>query len=157
MKKMLIRLVLLLVVGFAFSVSVTPAQEKKPEGSEIKLSQKLLRILSAEMNAVQSGMTNLSIAVPAGHWEDIAQTAKNIKEGYIMKKKLSNKEMDEFQSSLPAGYRELDSQFNKIAGRLLQAAGQHDSVQVSLYLCQLNESCVKCHSQYAAKRFPDFK
>jgi len=157
MKRTVVLLLLLLVFGFIFSISITGARENKIQGHELNLSKKILRILSAEMNAVQRGMTNLSIAVPSAKWEDIILTAKKMKEGYIMQKKLSKKEMIAFHRSIPTGYKELDIQFNEIAGQLLQAAEQHDAEKVSLYLYQLNESCIKCHSKYAAKRFPDFK
>jgi len=127
------------------------------EVNEIPLSKHLRRLLSAEMNAVQNGMSNLSIAVPAGHWSDISKTAKIMNQGYLMKKKLSKKQWEEFYRSLPPGYREIDREFHKAAGLLEKAAGEQDVEGVNAYVCRLNESCVKCHSKYAKKRFSGFK
>lgn len=129
----------------------------KTEENGIHLSKRLHRLLSAEMNRLQNGMTGLTIAIPAGQWDDIEETARKMKNGYIMKKKLSKEEMEKFHHSLPRDYREMDHEFQKAAGQLTDAAKEHDEELVHVYFCRLNESCVQCHSLYATKRFPGFR
>jgi len=152
----------LLAVVFIYP-SMIPAGDphrdylKNKEETEIRLSGHIQKILSAEMNGIQKGMTMLAIAIPAGHWDDIAGTAEKMKESYLMNRKLSHEEREELHHSLPPGFQALDREFHDTAGLLRQAAGAHKRELVTAYFCKLNETCVTCHSLYAAKRFPDFK
>ena len=143
-------------VGFIFPFVNFAGGEDKGL-SEIPLPKKIHRVLSAEMNRIQNGMTNLAVAIPAGHWKDIIENSKKMKEGYIMKKKLSKEQMETFNNSLPPGYLELDREFQEAAGRLISASGERDGKKVSLHFYKLTESCIKCHAKYATKRFPDLK
>lgn len=129
----------------------------KQEGTgEIQMSKQLKRILSAEMNGIQSGMTGLAIAIPAGHWEDIIEISTNMKETYIMKKKLSTGQISNFKRSLPQGYLDIDRKFHEAAAQLGDAAREHNASSLILYFAKMNESCVECHSKYAVKRFQGF-
>ncbi len=160
MPGILLKRVGLCAVGILLSVSVSLGHAEKitnHEGPEINISKKLRRILSAEMNATQRSMNNLAIAIPAGHWDDIMENVKKMKEGYIMKKKLSTKQMEDFFGSLPAGYNEIDREFKKTVRDMITAAGEQNSERTNYHYFKLNESCIKCHSKYAKKRFPGFK
>jgi hypothetical protein len=138
--------------------AVAAIAEKGPnEKSEIHLSKPVRRLLSAEMNRIQNGMTNLAIAIPAGKWGEIAQTSEKMSEGYIMKQKLSKEQMKEFNESLPDGYKVINDEFHKTAGQLIHAAKEHNGRLVNSYFLKLNETCIKCHAKYAKKRFPGFK
>ena len=146
-------IVLLLITGITYSeVSSTNIEMEK-----ISLSKKLRRILSAEMNAVQHAICNLAIAIPAGKWNDITETANKISKTYILKKKLSSKELNDFYSKVPPGYKEIDDDFYLTAEQLSKSALDRNSEQVSLYFSKLNKTCVTCHSKYARQRFPGFK
>ena len=126
-------------------------------GSEIGLSKHLHRLLKAEMNAVQQGMTNLGIAIPAGRFSDIARTAEMMNKGYIMRKKLSAKQMAAFLNSLPDDYHAMDREYHEAAGKMVQAAVEKDIAGVNSSFFKLYESCITCHSKYAKKRFSGFK
>ena len=153
MQRKIIAVVLLLTVGIIFNVS---GGNVEADRAGINLSKKLRRILSAEMNAVQKGMTDIVIAIPAAKWDDIITTTRKMREGYIIKKKLSEKEMEEFNKSLPSGYKAIDDEFGKTADQLMQAAERHNGEQVNFYFYKLNETCISCHTKYANKRFPNF-
>jgi hypothetical protein len=124
--------------------------------NKLSISKKLRRILSAEMNAVQNGITNLAIAIPAGKWNDVVEIAQKMKKTYIFKKKLSKKQLDEFNRSVPLGYKDIDGEFYSSADQMSKAALEHNLKQVNLYFYKLMESCVKCHFSYASHRFPGF-
>jgi len=133
-----------------------PEKKETVERTSLTLSKKLKRILSAEMNSVQHGVTNLSIAIPAGDWNSIAETARNIKDGYILKKKLSDQEMKGFQNSLPEEYMTIDSEYKRLAEDMIYAAKKNDAKAVNLSFYKLNGTCIECHVKYAKKRFPGF-
>ena len=164
-KKNMLKLIIIIAITSlsvaslaAFSVPEGFTEEVEDKNnSAFHMSNKIRRVLAAEMNAIQNGMTNLVIAIPAGHWNDIVETAKKMNEGYIMKKKLSKEEQEQFQYSLPQGYREIDREFHGAAGKMIQAADKHDIELVTVYFYNLSETCIRCHSIYAKKRFPDFK
>ncbi len=158
MKKIVVPLLLFLSAWFLCIFSFAKAGEvKSDEHPELRLTQKLHRLLSAEMNAIQNGMTNMAIAVPAGRWNEVAETARKIKKGYIMNKELSEDQMTEFTNSLPPGYIEMEREFMNTAGMLMNAAQDQDKERILSSLHQLNRSCVHCHEKFARKRFPGFK
>jgi len=160
MKRLTVLLFTLITTIIFLTCSVNgdhPEKEETPERTSLTLSKKLQRLLSAEMNSVQHGMTNLSIAIPAGDWNSIAETAKLIKDGYIMEKKLSNQEMKEFQNSLPSGYSRIDQQYKKFAMGMIDAAKKEDAKAVNTSFYRLNSTCIECHVKYAKERFPGFK
>jgi hypothetical protein len=123
----------------------------------INISQPVRRLLAAEMNRVQNGINNLAVAMSAGRWEDLTETSRQMANGYIMKQKLTKRQMNEFYRSLPPGYKEIDMEFREAAGKLSDGAEKEDMKLVNSMFCKLNETCVKCHSTYAKKRFPGFK
>lgn len=158
MRKIIVLAVIILAIGYTLSITVyAGSSEDIKETTEIKLSKRFKRLLSAEMNAIQRGMNSLAIAVPAGQWDDIAGTSKELLAGFIMKKKLSNKQMDEFRGDMPAGYIELDREFKKAAEGLARAAVNHDVEQVNVFFCKIGETCMMCHNTYAKKRFKGFE
>lgn len=134
-----------------------PGEKESDERTSLTLSKKLQRLLSAEMNSVQHGMTNLAIAIPAGDWNSVAETARIIMDGYILEKKLSNKKMKEFRKSLPAGYNSIDRKYKQMAKDMIDAAKKGDAEAVNMAFYKLNWTCIECHLKYAKKRFPGFK
>ncbi len=132
--------------------------EKNLDGkSEIHLSKKVRRLLSAEMNRIQNGMTSLVIAVSAGKWNEISLVTGKMEKGYIMKQKLTEEQREEFNSSLPEGYKKINNEFQETLSQIIRAAGEHDGLLVNSYFSRLNKTCISCHSKYAKKRFPGFQ
>ena len=133
------------------------AEKNLDEKTEIQLSKKVRRLLSAEMNRIQNGMTNLVIAVSAGKWDEISLVSGKMEKGYIMRQKLTREQREEFNSSLSEGYKKINNEFHEILSHLIRAAGEHDGLLVNSYFSRLNETCIRCHAKYAKKRFPGFK
>jgi len=159
MKRELTIAIILIVLG---AITYLPAFADHPEkkGSDertsLLLSNKLQRLLSAEMNSIQHGMTNLAIAIPAGDWKSVAETGKFIKDGYILEKKLSKQEMKEFRKSLPAGYNSLDQEYKGLAKGMIDSAKKGDAEAVNRAYYNLNGTCIECHVKYGKRRFPGF-
>jgi len=132
----------------------TPTIEKS---SKLHLSHDLKVILNQEMNEIQEGMMKIIPAISAGNWETIANIAKKIKNSFILKQKLTQKQIEELHGSLPAEFIEMDHNYHSTAGKLAHAALQHDGELVNFYFYKLHSQCIKCHSKYASERFPNFK
>jgi hypothetical protein len=126
-------------------------------GFETRLPKKLYRALTAEMNALQNGMSNLSIAIPAGRLKETAGIARKMKEGYIMNDVLTSEQIKQLNTLLPSGYAAMDREFKKVTEKLLWSANEKERKNVTLFFYQLTEQCVQCHAKYAQKRFPDFR
>ncbi len=148
-------LIIMGIICLTFSHQVYGDQANN-DSDKIQLSKKQHRLLSAEMNAVQKGMTVLSIAIPAGRWNEIDEIAGKMNEGYIMKK-LSSAELGEFNLALPEGYQVINREYHEMAYNIMKAAKSRSAEQVNLFFYRLNESCIQCHAKYAKKRFPGFK
>ena len=148
-------------------ISTSHASEKKqPEnhntdnrekGFELHLSHDLNALLNQEMNEIESGMTKIIPAISAGNWDTITHIATKIKNSFILKQKITPKQIEELHSSLPKEFIALDQNFHSTAGKLAHAALDHDIELVNFYFYKLHEKCTKCHSQYASERFPNFK
>jgi hypothetical protein len=156
-------LAVIMVATCCFVSTSHASGEKQPEvhntgkGFELHLSHDLNGLLNQEMNELESGMTKIITAISAGNWDTIIQIAKKIKNSFILKQKITPKQMEELHSSLPKEFIAMDRDFHLTAGKLAHAAFAHDGELVNFYFYKLYEQCTKCHSQYALERFPNFK
>ena len=130
---------------------------KIEERSGLHLSHDLKVILNQEMNEIEQGMMKIIPAISAGDWEHITKIAKKIKNSFILKQKLTEKQIEELHHSLPAEFLEMDHSFHSTAEKLEHAAFQHDGELVNFYFYKLHSQCIKCHSKYASERFPNLK
>ncbi len=153
-----------IIFATCYFVSTSQAAgEKQPEnhntekGFELHLSHDLKGLLNQEMNEIESGMTKIIPAISAGNWDTITHIAKKIKNSFILKQKITPKQIEELHSSLPKEFIAMDRNFHSTAGKLAHAALEHDGELVNFYFYKLHEKCTKCHSQYASERFPNFK
>jgi cytochrome c556 len=159
MRRILTIVIICMAIG---SIAYLPVFADHPEKRDIDertslmLSKKLQRLLSAEMNSVQQGMTNLAIAIPAGDWKSIEETAGSIRDGYILEKKLSGEELKEFRESLSEEYMRLDQEYKQLAKSMIEAATKGDAEAVNMAFYKLNGTCITCHMKYAKTRFPNF-
>lgn len=127
------------------------------KGSELHLSHELKMILNQEMKEIEAGMMKIIPAISAGNWDRIAGIAKNIKDSFILKQKLTKQQIEELHHSLSAEFIEMDQNFHSTAGKLVHAAHQQDGELVNFYFYRLHSQCMTCHSTYASKRFPSFQ
>lgn len=125
--------------------------------SALHLSTDLKVILNQEMNEIEQGMMKIIPAISSGNWENIAKIAKKIKNNFILKQKLTEKQIEELHHSLPAEFIEIDHSFHSTAEKLAHAAFQHDGELVNFYFYKLHSQCIKCHSKYASGRFSNFQ
>jgi hypothetical protein len=155
-----IRLSILLVI-FVFSVfsNISHASEQQPQGraiDQVTLPKELRDVLVSEMRSIQEGMESLVSAIASGDWHDVSQIAHKLRDSYIMKQKLTERQLEELHHSLPPGFQELDQSFHHLAGMLSHVAEHGHDELVTFYFYKLADSCVACHSKYATHRFPGF-
>jgi len=152
--------VLMFIATLFFSLfSVSFAQERhddemKSGSGEIDLPDDLKAVLLEEMSAIEKGMAELVHEISHGNWGNIEKIGKTIEESYIVKQKLSKRQLEELHHKLPSGFLRLDGKF--LAGALAHSAKERNIDLVVFYFYRLNESCARCHSKYARERFPGF-
>ena len=127
------------------------------ERPAIHLSNDLKVILNQEMNEIEQGMMKIVPAISAGNWENIMAIAKKIKDSFILKQKLTEKQSEELHHSLPVDFIEMDHSFHSTAGKLAHAALEQDGELVNFYFYKLHSQCINCHTKYASERFPNLK
>lgn len=120
------------------------------------LSAPLREALSAEMAALQGGLVAVIPAVVAGHWEEVAKIAGQMRDSFILKQALTKAQREELHRALPPSFLELDAQFHYLAGMLGHAAEAHKPELVGFYLGRMMETCVNCHARHAHAKFPAF-
>ena len=125
-------------------------------GSAVEaLSPALRTLLSSEMQALQSGMMSVIPAYVSGNWHEIAHIAGQIKNSYILKQNLTDEQMHELHTTLPADFVNQDQKFHYYAGMLEHAAKNRKVELVGFYYSRMAEACVSCHTQYAGHKFPE--
>ena len=125
-------------------------------GSSVEaLSPALRTLLSSEMQALQSGMMSVIPAYVSGDWHEIAHIAGQIKNSYILKQNLTDEQMHELHTTLPADFVNQDQKFHYYAGMLEHAAKNRKVELVGFYYSRMAEACVSCHTQFAGHKFPE--
>lgn len=117
------------------------------------MSPALLELLRAEMRELITASQAISVALPTGDWAQIEATSEQMRESYILKKKLTEAQKKEL-GSLPEPFKQLDEQFHLKAEKLAHAASAHDAELTAFYFARLLEGCAECHAAYAQQRFP---
>jgi hypothetical protein len=129
------------------------------EGNEIAvgveaLSPGLRDLLSQEMQALEKGMMSIIPAYNSGNWSDIETIGGKIKNSYILKQTLTEKQVKELHSVLPPAFIKKDQRFHYLSGMLEHAAKNKRAELINFYFSEMNESCLGCHSVFATHRFP---
>lgn len=147
---------LVLLPSLSYGEDMHSHETKKDISGIESLSPELRELLKKEMLALQNGMMSVIPAYVAGNWSEIASIAHKMKNSYILKQRLTDEQIKELHASLPEAFIKLDQQFHYLSGMLNHAAKNKKAELVGFYFSKLSESCVSCHTQYAAHRFPAF-
>ncbi len=107
------------------------------------------------MLALLAGTQRIAAALPVADWKEIAAVGAEMKNSYVLEKKLTREQEDEL-ARLPEEFRALDEGFHVMAGKLGQAARAHDAKSVAVQYSRLMEACTTCHIEFAKTRFPGF-
>lgn len=118
------------------------------------LSPELRALLSSEMQQLQKGMTEILPLYVSGQWAEIAVIAGKMESSYVLKQQLSEEQMHELHTKLPAGFIKIDQRFHYLAGMLEHVAERQKVELIGFYISEMGEACVSCHTQYATQRFP---
>jgi len=121
------------------------------------LSPELRSHLSEEMLAIQGGMKDIFSNIISGNYEEVSSIATKIKNSYILKKELTASQVKELQTKLPKDFLVQDKAFHDKAAELAAAAEFEEVENMTLFVSQLTNSCVKCHSTFAQSRFTNFE
>jgi cytochrome c556 len=145
------------VIGSLVAGSANICAEEGPTSNQvINLSPDLLNLLRAEMREIATGVQGIGLSLAAADWNSIRETSVKIRASYIMEKSLTPAQAGELERALPAQFKQFDAEFHQRADKLGAAAAAHDSELVGFHYSRLIESCTRCHSAYARKRFPGF-
>lgn len=126
------------------------------DAAALPLSAEVRTLLKQEMQEIKKGMESLPFAVASGNWQQIEAVGIAVRDGYIMKTKLTAAQREELHRALPEQFQQLDQKFHYYAGMLSHAAHEHDIELVNYFVFKMNETCTACHAQYAQKTFPGF-
>jgi cytochrome c556 len=147
---------IVVIGGFVAGLANTYAAEGHIPDQGVRLSPDLLNLLRAEMREITSGIQGVALSLATADWKSIQETSAKIRASYIMEKQLTPAQVDELEKVLPEQFKQLDSEFHQRAERLGAAAAAHDPELVAFHYSRLVESCARCHSAFARKRFPGF-
>jgi len=144
------------IFSFLFVVLSLSLNANETKGLK-SLSPELRSHLSQEMLAIQDGMKDIFSNIISGNYEEVSSIATKIKNSYILKKELTPSQVKELQTKLPKDFLIQDKAFHDKAGELAAAAEFEEVKNMTLFVSQLTNSCVKCHSAFAQSRFTNFE
>ncbi len=125
----------------------------RPE--KLELPEHLLTMLRQEMQQIDSGMGILLSALAQGNAEESVQVAEHLHNTFILKQRLSQQDLKQLISLLPAEFVNLDRAFHGNAKKIAEAVKEKNfEAAVNLY-SEMAQACVTCHKQYALTRYPN--
>lgn len=143
-----------ILLGSLFALGSVCAQSLVPSAT-LQLSPDLRQLFQAEMRELLVGTRTIAESLPVANWESIATSAAAMRDSYVLEKKLTKAQEAEL-AKLPGQFRVIDQAFHLRADKLVAAANARDAEAVSFQLSRLLDTCVSCHSSYAASQFPNF-
>lgn len=126
-------------------------------GPVLDLPVALREALLAEMAGLRERVAALAAQLATGEWTQAAETARQVRDSYIMKQKLSDAELEALGRVLPAQFAALDARFHRHAEGLAHAAEARESELALYYLGKMLEGCQQCHSLYATHTLTGFE
>lgn len=150
------RLLLILLYTSIILAATVNAQEESHEQPSLQLSEPLMELLRAEMQAILAAIKLLPAGIATADWQSVATTSEQIRNSYLLQQKLSPEQRSELASKLPDYFKRLDAGFHLEANKLEMAARQHDPQLAAFHYYRMLESCTACHTTYASTRFPNF-
>ncbi len=148
--------IFIILISIAITSSIVGAQGGARHVDTIVLPPDLMALLQAEMREINTGIQKIPVAIALGDWDTLSQTGESIRSSYIMARSLTSEQKETLKSSLPARFKQMDSEFHSRAGKLAHAAEARDYELASYHYSRLIEGCAQCHAMYAKDKFPGF-
>ena len=145
----------LLTLTLACTLCSTYAVAANKRGVEA-LSPELRVLLQKEMMAIDTAMKEIVSLNATGDTQKISLIAKQIKESFILKQSLTQKQRQALHTALPADFIKQDEKFHYYAGMLEHVAENKKSELIGFYYTKLFEACSSCHQAHAKHRFVHF-
>lgn len=139
--------------GVAQESPVPPASWQIPT---VKLSNTQRGALDVEMRGRKDGVVQISVAIVQGDWELGAETAKRMRDRTVMKGRLTRKQIEELDRSLPAALVKADERFRQDADALGRAMSARNSDLAISHFSKMLRACAGCHALYATHLFRGF-
>ena len=130
--------------------------ESPGSSATVQMSPELRQLFQAEMRELLGGTRSIAESLPVANWDAIGTSASTMRDSYVLEKKLTETQVAEL-SKLPEQFKAIDQAFHLRADKLVVAAKARDAEAVSFQLSRLLDTCVSCHSTYAASQFPGFE
>ncbi|MCO6412485.1 MAG: hypothetical protein J5I92_07045 [Thiogranum sp.] len=134
-----------------------PAAHMPAADPVLELPVALREALVAEMAGLRQSIAALAAQLATGEWAQAAENARQVRDAYIMKQKLSDAELETLMRLLPAQFVALDGRFHRHAESLAHAAEAHDGDLTLYYFGKMLEGCQQCHSLYATHTLGGFE
>ena len=149
-------IVVSLVVTGAGVAQESPAPPASWQIPTVKLSTTQRGALDAEMRGRKDGVVQISVAIVQGDWELGAETAARMRDRSIMKGRLTRKQIEELDRSLPAALVKADERLRQDADALGRAMKARNGDLAVSHFSKMLRACVGCHVLYATHVFRGF-
>lgn len=119
-----------------------------------ELPPKLRELLRQEMRLLEKAIGDTASSIARNDLKATAETARKMRDSFILMKSLEKADMDALHAKLPMGFLKADQTFHATAGKMAEAAGSGNAALASRYHARLLQQCVGCHAAYAKGLVP---
>lgn len=142
----------IMLMGSSFLIS--PASAQEDIGS--KLPPEVRVLLIQEMVAILGSTQTIIDAMVRGEHPVVATEAQRIHDSFILAQELTKEQHAALVEAASEEFLEKDEAFHVLAASMADAAREEDTPRQQEIFSQMMESCVACHTEHAAERFPRF-
>lgn len=145
---------LTILIALFLTVNLALGQAKN---KDYKLSGEVRKVFREEMSKIDSTFQEMNKQLVQGNLIFYRNSVKKIKEGFVLKSKLTIEQHKEIDTKLSKRYKSYESKFNRHLKKLSYAAKKRDLELINFYHGKVLDDCTSCHKNIALDKFPNFK
>lgn len=145
---------LTILVTLLLTINLALGQTKN---KDYKLTGEVRKVFREEMSKIDSTFQEMNHHLVRGNLISYRNCVRKIKEGFVLKSKLTIEQHKEIDSKLSKRYDFYDSKFKRHLRKLSYAAKKRDLELINFYHGKVLEDCTSCHKSVVPEKFPNFK
>ncbi|KAA3602035.1 MAG: hypothetical protein DWQ06_07415 [Calditrichaeota bacterium] len=143
---------LTILIALLLTVNLALGQAK-----DYKLNGEVRKVFREEMSKIDSTFQEMNHHLVRGNLISYRNCVRKIKEGFVLKSKLTIEQHKEIDSKLSKRYKSYASKFERHLRKLSSAAKKRDLELINFYHGKVLEDCTSCHKNVVSEKFPNFK
>ncbi len=143
-----------ILIALFLTVNLALGQAKN---KDYKLTGEVRKVFREEMSKIDSTFKEMNHHLVRGNLISYRNCVRKIKDGFVLKSKLTIEQHKEIDSKLSKRYKIYESRFERHLRKLSYAAKKRDLELINFYHGKVLNDCTSCHKNIVSEKFPNFK